>query len=333
MALTHRAILTLLALLPLVAACEGTNNSGFGEPVIFPQYARLGDQVAMVIDSNYGLNHWNEQYDLTADTVEIDLYDPADLNTVIATLDNGANGGIDGVFSIRPSATSKLGLEQQPGNKTTLVVFQLPDSLSHSQAGSPPYDVFVEVRKLNFPEPIPAYSNTVTIVPGGPDPLIDLHQNLADLAPMPGVRLVPIPLDFGGFDEAWTIGAVEFTVTIDDAKIDNMRVAPATFAERATTLSVLEQQVGGFSSYRVMLLHLNGFNVKHVDCGTASPYCATQGPMIDLVFNRIATFDETAIALSDLEVYGLDGTAHVQLGANPADYFEKVVVENVEPGP
>lgn len=317
------SLCTLVPMLWVLAACEGTGNLGAGEPVIFPQTARLGDEVAMVIDSNYAAQYYTEQYDLTTENVELRLYDPSEPTpTLLATLDDSS--GIEAVFALQPAPNSEYGGDH-PGADMTVVVFRLPATLANF---TPPGDLFVEVYKADASAGVTSYFNTMTISGSSSDPPIDLNLDLTDFALSPGIRLIPVPEPDGGFDPGWKISAIKLGVYAPTAKLTNLRVAPATEASRSTALVV--DRTGGF--YDVLVMDLEGFSLQQHDCDPPGSHCASQGPLLDLVFDRLATFNAGDVLLLTLELYRPDGMLLAE-SVDPTDYFDKLAVQNVEPAP
>jgi hypothetical protein len=172
-ALARSSVATqLLAVVAL--ACSPT---GSGTPLVWPKAARLGDTVAMSIDSNHVpfLGSSFEKYDLASDNVTLEIRQGL---TLLATVTPRAV--FDGL-----SAPSSLKNATSAGPFVTVVVFDLPASLPISFPATTAVGLLVDGVAPAFPA-----VGTLTILASGGSPTsFTAPSEPAGLGPRPMLRL------------------------------------------------------------------------------------------------------------------------------------------------
>ena len=93
------------------------DGSGGGGMLLWPPAAREGDTVAVAIDSNYIPIVGGENFELSRQNVDIRLEGPTGLSTLVEPR---------AVFEGTLGLPSKL-LRTEPGARTTVVLFDIPD--------------------------------------------------------------------------------------------------------------------------------------------------------------------------------------------------------------
>lgn len=329
------ASLVLLGVLWLLAACADPGP----HPMVFPQAARagdedkLGDTVGLAIDTTaipLQLGYGIEQYDLSVDNVVIELVSQTPSQTIYATITPRA------VFSARLPDSAKFGRgynEVLPGNSATIAVFDLPGAQDLGTAGLT-LPATVNVRPLFKGVPAPgSYLSALTILdpphsvpaslPGTPT-LFSAISDPVEMQPKPMIRLRPNKPGFAT-QTSWQIGAIAFTLEYPDAFVSGPEAFPATDAAKATVLvgpPVAGQS--GTSTVRIVLVDPKGFSL-HED---GDPGHAGDGPLLDVVFQKLQGFTASQFHFQDLHVNDIDGVTQIDVPGSADSYFTALAVKN-----
>lgn len=305
------------ALTLALAACT---PGGFGgSPVVWPKAARLGDTVAMSIDSNYvpNVGPLAERYDLSADNVTLQIRQGS---TVLATV--APRAVFDGL-----SAPASLRSAVQVGPFLTVVVIDLPASLPAT------LPVSTTVRLLVAGQDSGINGSLEILGSGGSPTAFTAESEPAGLAPRPVLRLqgrLAAP-GVDGFDPAWTIGALELVLEYPAAALSAPDAFPATEASRALVFTSTGDPPG---SVRVVLTDPRGFTLP------ATPGYATggnrvgEGPLLDVAFTKAAGegFAAVDFTIRDLKVFDPDGvllTPVFGAGTDTTGYFVRIARKNL----
>jgi hypothetical protein len=316
-----RLLLVLIAIASYAAllACEGTANYGNGEPLILPNVAMPGSTVGMAIDSNYlpdlvagpGLEYHN----LTADNVTLRITTGT---TVHATVTPRA------VFDVGPTHVPSLydsyedAIVPEPGASLTVVVFDIPDAEEMPNL-TLPADVVVTLVVDGTPSSL--VTNTLHLLDATATPIVfNDNSDPAGMEPLPMIRILGSS-NTGGFDPYGTdlVGGIEFDVTYDSDLMENLSAVPVTAAVNGTALVGPEVAGQGTDvTVHVLVMDPNGMQEGHL----------TEGPFVDLVFDKLDAFDESDVTLSNLKIVDRDGDPLFGSNPDPGDYLVKIARKN-----
>lgn len=305
----------LLALGALVGvACTPT---GFldAEAVVWPKAARLGDTVALSIDSNHvplvGVLY--ERYDLSEDNVSLEIREGT---TVLATVTPRAV--FDGL-----SAPASLKNADVAGPFITVVVFDVPSSISTTFPAAT--DVYVLVDGV---EPAyPVVGSLELLGPGGSPTTFIPESEPSALGPRPSLRLQGRAQSGGdGFAPSWVIGAIEFTLDYPSAALSAPDVYPATEASRALAFTSTNDPPG---SVRVFLADPRGFTLPNAP-GYPGGDRVGEGPLLEIAFAKTPGqgFVPGDFTVRDLKVTDPNGVV-LASDSDGADYFALIARKNL----
>jgi len=331
MAACLRIPLTILLL--SLAACEGTEQFGYGRPLVLPQEARLGETIAMAIDSNYvpvlgTLSTHDLDRDKTRIRVEefVSGFGPGSAYATVQPL---------AVFHGAPTATAEL-LEVAPGAELTVVLLNLPETLP---GFTPPGSVQLRLEADGVASE--AMVNDLVITAAGGSPILfsdhPAFELPGDLEPRPTLRLRPrwdraIGL---GFDPAWQdIATVEFSLQFPTAAVTAPEAFAAGEARDGNALAGPETQPG---RVKVVVVEPKGFTMDLSHCvgqiGSGSDDCRVgAGPLVDVSFDRIPGgpgFAPEDFTVRGLAVYDRDGVLlSPPMGSedDATPYFERLTM-------
>lgn len=259
-----------------------------GRPVVFPPVAEFGDTVAMAIDSSYTAIDGIESHGLTIDDVQLKFLDLQD--TELGVL---SSQDLRAVFDGHAAATSTSGATK-PGFMMTAVLFDVP------VLPITPSEV-VKVRLLRNGQD-PGIEGLLEIdgTNGSPINFLTGTDPAEELQPLPALRLRALkdPQGLAGFDPAWEIGSLEFTLTFA-SMLSNPRAFPAN--EATGSLALVGPAASGAA--RVVLIAPKGLVLG--DLYETSKL--GEGPFLDVVFNASASFGVQDLGIVDLHVYDKDG--------------------------
>ncbi|MCL4683653.1 hypothetical protein KJ059_02765 [Myxococcota bacterium] len=299
----------------LASACTPAGIGG--APVVWPKAARLGDTVAMSIDSNRApfFGPLVERYDLSEENVTLEIRQGT---TSLATVSPRAV--FDGL-----SAPASIRNRIEAGSFLTVGVFDIPASLPVS----PP----VSTTVVLLVDGVATLSGTLEIIGSGGSPMTFIAESQpADLGSRPVLRLQGRAAGPGvdGFDPAWVVGAIEFRLEYPAAAVSEPDVFPATEASRALAFSSTEDPPG---SVRVVLTDPRGFVLPSTP-GYPEGNRVGEGPLIDVVFTKAPSeaFAAGDFTVRDLAVFDPDGVRLTPVfppGTDTTDYFVRIARKNL----
>lgn len=305
----------------LVAASLACTPGGFGDsPVVWPRAARLGDTVAMSIDSNHVplVGPFVEKYDLTEDNVTLELRAGA---TLLATL--APRAVFDGL-----SAPASLRNATSAGPFLTIVVFDLPASLPISLPATVNVTLLVGGAAPAFP-----VAGTLELLGSGGSPTVFTSESQPEgLGPRPMLRLQGRKAGPGGegFDPAWPIGAIEFVLEYPAAAVSAPDVFPTSEASRALAFTSTDGVAG---RVRVVLTDPRGFALPAAP-GYPGGDRVGEGPLLDVAFEKAPGqgFAPEDFTIRELRVYSPDGvllTPVFGAGTDTTHYFARIARRNL----
>lgn len=304
-----------------VLVCAACTPGGFSDnPVVWPKSARLGDTVAMSIDSNHvpQVGPFFERYDLSEDNVTLEIRQGS---TLLATVTPRAVfDGLSAPASLKNATTS--------GPFLTIVVFDLPTSLPTSFPAATGVTLLVNGVSPSFP----ATGALQVLGDGGSPTVFTTESQPAGLGPRPMLRLQGRASGPGvdGFDPAWLIGAIEFQLEYPNVALSEPDAFAATEASRALAFTSSGDPPG---SVRVVLTDPRGFTLPSTP-GYPGGNRVGEGPLVDLAFTKAAGegFEAGDFTIRDLKVFDPDGvllTPVFGAGTDTTGYFALIVRKNL----
>jgi hypothetical protein len=311
--MTKRWSIVGLVVCVATTACIGDGNDGFGEPLILPSEAKLGATVGMAINSNYMPFGLGEYYSLTSDTVTLQVLEEGG-STVIDTV---SSGDLIAVFDAGPTHAPVLdtggGASAKVGAALTIILFKLPTTIP----GTFPRNVDLRLKVAGVSEAATDFiKNTITITgTGGSEIAFNMNSDPTVMEPPPMVRLVG-RLGSPGFTNGGStvVAGIEFTIQYDPLVVANPRAVPVTGATYGTVLVGTPVAQGGLETARVVIVNPNGMPEGDL----------AQGPFLDIVFDKLQPFDESAVTILDLKLFDRDGNTPFGANPDPADYINKI---------
>jgi hypothetical protein len=283
----------VLSLVFVTNACRQVGLGG--EPVLWPNRARLGDTLALAVDSNYVpvFEELYERYNLSKDNVSIQV---SVGSTVVASVVPRA------VFDGFSTPTGLAG-PAKPGAYISVVVFDLPTSMALTLPATTTVDLLIDGVK-----PVPAVATTLDITGTGGSPIsFQESSRPEDLQPRPMLRLrgVSDPTGQNGFNPAWVIAGMEFTLEFPTTAVTSPDPFPATEAYRSGVV-VGPQTVPG--QVQIVLSNPAGFSLPEVPLSTGAKR-AGEGPILDIVFTKLPgqAFQPNQFRIKGLRVTDRDG--------------------------
>jgi hypothetical protein len=314
-------LLAPVALLLLAYVALACSPAGSGTPIVWPRAARLGDTVAMSIDSNHVplIGPVFEKYDLSEDNVTLEIRQGT---TLLGTVTPRAV--FDGL-----SAPASLKNATHAGPFLTIVVFNLPASLPIST-----FPATTQVRLL-VDGVLPTYSaiGTLQILGSGGTPTGFTADSVPEgLGPRPMLRLQGRAAGEGvdGFDPGWTIGAIELRLEYPSEAVSAPDPFPATEASRALAFASTGDPPG---TVRVVLTDPRGFTLPSTP-GYAGGDRVGEGPLLDIAFTKATGegFEAEDFTVRDLKVFDPDGvllTPAFAPGTDTTAYFVRIARKNL----
>jgi hypothetical protein len=288
--------------------------------MVWPGAARLGDSVAMAIDSNYipvplqGL----DRHDLSVDNVTVQVRQGS---TTLATL--SPRVVFDGM-----AAQGSIRAAFDPGIGISIVVLDLPASIAGL---APPAAVTLRVVVNGAPQSALVGSLYVTGTGGSPTVFKDTVAgddwlDPEDLEPRAALRLHPQQVGGSGFDASWEVAGVQFDLEYPVAKLANPEAVAATEAARGAAFVGPEPSPGVVP---VFLTAPNGF-VFDGSVGTR----VGQGPIIDILFDKVPGqgFAASDFVVRNLKVVDREGNLLSPVsppGSNDTAFFWLIVRKNL----
>ncbi|MCG8588849.1 MAG: cohesin domain-containing protein [Proteobacteria bacterium] len=297
----------LLALLPGGTAC--VDDGGFGKPLILPSRAKLGETVAMSINSNYMPpgGEGKERFHLTQENVSLNLHVPAIANGVGALV---ATTTIRTIFESALAPGNQLvgnifdSDGEQVGALLTIAVVDLPAELPppyDNPTAAVPFDLELVLSIDGVPDGF--VKNTLTLDGKEGTSLLFLdNSNVENFEGKPRLRLRGAWDSTAqvGFDPAWTdIASIEFTLEFPTAAVTNPDAFGMTEAYRSSVLVGPEVTPG---AVKVVLVDPNGFELPSFE-GLGVAGVVGNGPLLDVTFDVLS--NGPGFAAGDFTVRGL----------------------------
>lgn len=303
---------------------------------MWPNATQNGSTVAMSIGGNaLPIDPWNLE-----NTQDVERYDLSVANVVLRVADDSAMGYTDlvprSVFEVAAADPVRIDWTVDPppirGAYVTIAVFDPRDDANDPLPIDPatyPRDTTVQLVVDGNPSPV--IIGRLNILGGGGTPTSFLPsggQFASTSAVLGMVRLVARVAAPGqsGFDPAWLVGSIEFTLVYPDARARGPEIFLNSEANEGTAILTPGGSVG---TARVVVADPKGFSLpEHL----SHPGQAGSGPIIDLRFERLAPFDPqdpAQFAIRDLVVSDLDGNPLIDERGNDAtSYFRLVGLRN-----
>ena len=282
----------VLGTLLVFGAC--TPYMSGGRPVVWPKEATLGSTIGMALDSNYipGIVSSSEKHTISRQNLTLQIRQGT---TTLATVTPRA------VFD-GSAAPASIRNELQPGAWLTIVVFDLPASLSATLPAS------VTIRPMLGGTPL-GHLGDLTITGSGGTPIQfvdsiggDSLIDPADLETLATLRLQGL-LDqgSGGFDPEWEIGGLQFELEYPVTQVENPRVSVLTEATGGSVFLGPETTPGHVT---VFLTHPSGFYLPNLISSRVG-----EGPLLDIAFDKLEGegFSDSDFTIRDLKVVSRDG--------------------------
>lgn len=321
----------LLLLMAALSACDAQNNY-----LIWPTAARTGDTVAIL---------FNTEWDTFSDPGGA-LLDASVDNIVVQVSDS--QGWTEAltprvVLEAPAAVGSKAVVGPGQGSFTGLVaVFDLPDPWPNGSVSFPDdFTVTVEYNgALTFG------SNSLFVTGSGGTPIVFSYNTPAELLELhPMLRLRPAwhPATAAGFDPAWEIGGIEFTLRyspLSGGDVSNLRAVGNGEATAGLAMATELAPQGSDKLWRIVLVHPSGFQLPARGCDALGDCFSGRWALLDLPLDADPTglldgdpaFLPADFAIEDLRVVDRDG---VQLSSAPSgdDFFHLYASNNVIPLP
>ncbi len=313
--LVRRLRLRLVSAALVVAGCAPAGLGG--APLVWPKAARLGETVAMSIDSNHVplFGAIVEKYDLSDDNVTVEIRQGT---TPLATVTPRAV--LDGL-----SAPTSLKNAAAAGPFLTIVVFDLPASLPVSLPATTTVRLLVDTVSTGL-------DGTLEILGSGGSPAqFTSDSEPAGLSPRPMLRLQGRKAGPGvdGFDPAWEIGAIEFRLEYPSAAVSEPDAFPGAEASRAVAMTSSGDPPG---TARVLVTDPRGFTLPSTP-GYPDGDRVGEGPLLDIAFTKAPSegFEAADFTIRDLKVFDRDGALLTPLyapGTDTTAYFTRIARKN-----
>lgn len=299
---------------------------------VFPQSTRLGSTVAVLFNSEWDTTTAPDGalLDASVDNIVIQLSDSLGWTEAIAPR---------AVIHAPVSLGSLVVGEELESWTGVVALFDIPDPWPGAVSFPDQFSVVVEQDGISA---FGASSLEITGSGGSPFGLsaaTPLHE--LELRPMLRLRPAWDPALQRGFNPAWEIGGVEFTLRYTmppDGDIDNLTALGNGEAAAALALSKPLGTQGGEKLWKISLLHPRGFVVPERGC--VGPDCyAGRWSLLDLPLAKYRgglsvgdpIFLPEDFQLSDLTVVDRDGVELASASAGD-EFFHTYVVNNlVEP--
>lgn len=265
-----------------------------GRPVVWPKEATLGSTIGMALDSNYipGVVSSSEKHTVSRQNLTLQIRQGT---TTLATV--APRAVFDG-----SAAPASIRNELQPGAWLTIVVFDLPTSLSATLPAS------VTIRPMIGATPL-GHLGDLTITGSGGTPIQfvdsiggDSLVDPVDLETHATLRLQGL-LDqgSGGFDPEWEIAGLQFELEYPASKVENPRAFALTEAADGAAFIGPEATPGRVP---VFVTKPGGFTLPSLVANRVG-----EGPLIDIAFDKLAGqgFAAADFVIRDLKVVGIDG--------------------------
>ena len=305
-----------------------TQAGSGGEPVVWPGTARLGDTVAMAINSNYIPaplpGDVSERHDLSRDNVSLRILEgTGPSQTLLHTIEDDA---IVAVFDGH-AAPAAIRQQLEPGVFLTVVVFNLPSAFDVAPSSYPATNLKVRLYVDGANQGVTG-KMTVLGTGGAPTDFFSGSEPV-DLEPRPTLRLRTNNDDTwaAGFEPDAEIGGLEFILEYPTDKVSSPEVFPATEASRS--LAFLGPEVApGF--VKVFVTDPRGFTLPYkieVD-GVGD------GFLVEFAFTKLPDeeFQPEDFTIWDLKVTDRSGGLLTPVFASNTDttaYFERIVRKNL----
>jgi len=323
-ALVLRTVVALCSIL-LVSACLQVGGTS-GEALVFPGTARLGDTVAIAIDSNYIPapipGDAQEHHDLSRDNVTLKIIQGT--NTVLHTLD-GAE-----IVAVFDGHAAPASIRQQVGAGVfaTIVVFNLPTALDVAPSSYPATNLKVRLFVDGVAQS--AITGKLTILGTGGAPTdFFVESEPVDLEPRPTLRLAAVGDGTweAGFEPARAIGGIEFLLEYPAEALSEPEVFPATEASRGLAFLGPEDTPG---EVKVFLTDPRGFTLPY----KAEVDGVGDGFLLEVAFTKAENeaFAAEDFTIRDLKVTDPDGvllTPVFSSGTDTTAFFERIVRKNL----
>lgn len=321
----------VLCLAALFTACDA--NQGY---VIWPQTARTGETIAIL---------FNTEWDTYSDPGGA-LLDASTENVVVQVTDSLAwtESVTPRLVIEAPAAVgSKAVAGVDEGSFTGLVaIFDLPDPWPNGALTFPDdFTVVVEYKGQ------PTFGDNVLTVQGpGGAPIVFSYNTppeLLELHPMLRLRPAWDSAMGQGFDPAWEIGGLEFTLRYSQVAAGDVTGVRALGNGEATAGMAMATELapqGADKLWRIVLLHPPGFQLPDRGCDGLGDCYAGRWALLDLPLDIDTTgllegevaFDTTDFAIEDLRIVDRDG-AELHPVAPGDDFFHLYASNNVIPLP
>lgn len=307
----------LLAFIGIGSACGPaivTDSAG-----VFPTSAQFGDTVAMVVDSNNipQVDHV-EKYDLSLDNTQVRFEVVSDPNCF---------------EDITPRSVFDAGLSKSSerdgvkGAAITIAMIDIPTTALDTCAPAFPIDLVLKLVHEGVVDAgvvqglleITGDQGAPTLFRGFSEiPALGAGESLDErFAPKPGLRLRPLAgagtLASPGFVFDWTVASIEFDLEYRDDKVSNPKAHSASDAHRGTAIVGPSTSLGGnLSVAHVVVMDPKGFKLQ--DPGPiSSSGGAGDGPVVELTFDKLTSFDVADFAIENLVVTKKTGVIEVDL--------------------
>ncbi len=332
-----RAILAALIcsyLLAISMGCEGPSNEA-GEYMIWPQAARLGDSVAVLVATETDVN-WRWQHPYTFWKNEDVTIKLTDALSVSATVTPSA------IIEVPTALGSKMRGPNLQSWTGVVAIFELPGSWNSDSQWTGALTVEAKLG----PGVFTFLTNSLLVTGGGGSATqfgtsgpIEAFQ----LKPM--VRLRPNwdPTNNGGFDPSWNIGALEFTLiyTLPAGggwSVSNPQPLPNGDAPTALVMAGPEETDATTKRWKITLLKPEGFSIPATLAGCSGGFCFSgRWPLIDVIFAKNSgtrpdgqpVFELSDFGIEDMKVFDPDGNL-LNAASNPSlGYFWPFPVNNL----
>lgn len=301
-----------LLLVPIVtgvlAGCDG--GSGY-DYLIWPSAVRTGDSVAILFNTEFDTNRAPESalLDASVDNIRIQLSDSLGFTESVTPRAVIEMPAPLGSLLVGPEFESWTGL---------VAIFEIPDPWPNASVSYPDtFRVVVEYQGTA------TFGGHVLVVlgPGGSPLARSLAPSLSALESGPMLRLRPAwdPVTGEGFDPAWEIGGLEFTLRFTKPPVGDISNLAAVGNGEATAGLAFVQPLppeGSDKLWKVTLLHPEGFRLPDKGCVVPGECYSGRWSLLDLPLDKDTTgvaegepvFIPEDFAIEALVVVDPDGT-------------------------
>lgn len=300
-------LLVSIAIGPLAGCDRGSGH----DYLIWPSATRTGDTVAILFNTEFDTNLAPQSalLDASVDNITIQLSDSLGFTQSVTPRAVIEMPVPLGSLFVGPEFASWTGL---------VAIFDVPDPWPNSSVSYP--DTFTAV--VEYEGSATFGGNVLEVLgPGGAPLALTISPSLATLASGPMLRLRPAwdPVAGEGFDPAWEIGGLEFTLRFTPrpvGDISNLAAVGNGEARAGLAMATPLPPEGSDKRWKIMLVHPEGFSLPDKGCVAPGECYSGRWSLLDLPLDKDAAgvaegepvFTPDDFAIEALVVVDRDGT-------------------------